>query len=304
MAIGAKLSRFELYRKLRIPIKEHIMDWDRKRYRKMNIFEAPEITNDAIETIEDLLTIDVDIKDHICHVKINQTEYEKFEEELGFQRQYDKKYSDRYRPKILEYYLAKKLLDLDTHSGDSFFQYIDAASANSPWALWLRKKYGISAYSVDLLESRAGEAYYIKGDVTDLPFIDHSIDAISMQSALETFPDRVDIDFIKDAGRVLRKGGLLLVTPLYLSTVYANCFGKRYYGHLVPDEGAQKYIRFGYSGPTTRLYDVEHLKSRLLNTAVQSGLDYTILIFDMDSLMIDCWDKYMYSHFGLLCRKI
>lgn len=303
MGIGTKLYKYELYRKLRIPVKEFLMDRDRKKYQKRNIYEAPAITDKAIKIIEDALENDIDIRDHICHVKISKSEYEKFENVLSFQHEYDKKYSNRYAPKILEYYLANRILDLGSHADDASFQYIDAASANSPWALWLRKKYGVSAYSVDLLEPKGDKEYYIKGDVTDFPFSDNSIDAISMQSALETFPGEVDINFIKDAGRILRKGGQLLVTPLYLSTVYANCFGTQYYDSLEADEGAKKYIQFGYSGPTTRLYDVNHLKSRLLETAVQAGLEYTVLIFDMNTLMVDSWDKYMYSHFGVLFRK-
>lgn len=304
MSIGSKLYKFELYRKLRIPIKEFLMDWDRKKFQKRDIYEAPAITENAINLIENELENDSAIKDHIYHVKISKLEYEKFENELGFQHQYDKKYSDRYASKILEYYLADSILDFGSHVDDPSYQYIDAASANSPWAMWLRKKYGISAYSVDLLEPNNDKEYYIKGDVTDFPFDDNSVDAISMQSALETFPEKVDVDFIKDAGRILRKGGELLITPLYLSTVYANCFGKQYYDRLEPDMGAQKYIRFGYSGPTTRLYDVDHLKSRILESGLQVGLDFNVLIFDMDTLMIDSWDKYMYTHFGLLFRKL
>lgn len=293
-----------LYRWLRIPVKEFIMMIDRMRNRRSGILEAPPITEMSIKTIEKELMSDQDINDHIVNIEIDKSEYNNLEIELGFQKHYDKKFSPRYEPKILEYLLAKNILDFESHKNDSKYLYVDAASANSPWVIWLREQYGITAYSLDLLPPpKQNSEYYIKGDVTNMPFKDSSVDAISMQSALETFPQSVDIDFIKEAGRVLRENGSLLITPLYLSTEYCNCFGKKYFAELIPDEGARKYIRLGYNGPTTRLYDVKHLKSRIWKTAQEVGLEPSLLIFDMDTLMVDRWDNYMYSHFGLLLKK-
>lgn len=293
-------KNFPLYKKIRIPVKEFVMKLDRIKNKRIGIREAPSINDEVIRMIEEELKHNPDIES-IRTIKVDREEYDEWESRLGFQEFYDKRNNPRYVSKILQYMLAFKILELE--GKDKNFKYIDAASANSPWAIWLREQYGIMTWSVDLEKPTYKKDYYLQDDITKMPFDDESIDAISMQSSLETFPGDVDIRFMKEAGRVLREGGKLLITPLYLSVEYANCFGKKYYQGSEAEKGAHKYIRLGYSGETTRLYDVEHLIERLLITGKESKLRHTILIFDTDKLLVDKWDKYIYLHFGLLFYK-
>lgn len=96
----------------------------------------------------------------------------------------------------------------------------------------------------------------------------------------------------------------MFVTPLYLSTVYCNVFGKSYFRNGEKETDSQKYIRLDYNIPFTRIYDVRHLEKRILSVARECGLNYKIVIVDgKDLALMDRMDSFIYLHFCILFCK-
>lgn len=141
----------------------------------------------------------------IERIYISSSELSNFEKNLDFCAFYKKGKWKRYDRKICEYWLAYHLTGLA--GGDNNFVYIDGAGSSSPWVKWLRENIKCQAFTVDIAEPMPEVEYYVKSDITHMPFKDGSVDAISLQSALETFPEDVDIRFINEAYRVLKSGG-------------------------------------------------------------------------------------------------
>lgn len=228
--------------------------------------------------------------------KIDELKYWNFEKQLGFDVFYRKGIWPRYERKIAEYFIAYNFLGLDRVKGKRDFVYIDGAASSSPWAKWLRDNLEIKSYAVDINKPVTNSNIYIQADITQLPFNDESVDAISLQSALETFPGNVDIEFIKECGRVLKPGGKCVIVPLYLNSEYVNAYGPSYYRKTRAEKQAIKYYRFDYNMPFTRLLDVKNLKSRICDIAEKSNMNYQL--FELEENNLNLIDKqYPYIYF-------
>lgn len=247
-------------------------------------------------------------KEQLHKFTIEKDKYKKFEKKLNFGRFYNKGIWTRYERKIVEYYIVYKQLGMEEIEETQDYIYIDGAASSSPWSAWLRKNKGIKAYSLDLLpppQDGTDKSFYIQSDITKMPFKDDSIDAISLQSALETFPGDIDINFIKECARVLKPGGKCVITPLYMNREYVNAFGVSYFKNAETESDANKYYRFDFDMPFTRLYDVKHLKKRICDTAMSNGLKFTIFeLDDGNSMLADREYPYIYLHYFIEFQKI
>jgi len=245
-------------------------------------------------------------KEQLNEYMIEKSKYRAFEKKLSFGRFYNKGVWTRYERKIAEYYIVYERLGIKRIEEPWNFIYIDGAASSSPWSAWLRENKGIKAYSLDLCPPYEGadKEFYIQGDITKMPFKDASIDAISLQSALETFPGNVDINFIKECGRVLKPGGKCIITPIYMNREYVNAFGISYFKNVPVEFDANKYYRFDFDMPFTRLYDVKHLKERICDTAVNSGFEFKIFeVHGSDILLTDIEYPYIYLHYFIELKK-
>lgn len=247
------------------------------------------------------------MKEQLNEYTIEKSKYKSFEKELNFGQFYNKDIWTRYERKIAEYYIVYERLGIEYIDGLKDFIYIDGAASSSPWSAWLRENRGIKAYSLDLLPPQEGmdKRFYIQSDITKMPFKDASIDAISLQSALETFPGDVDMNFIKECGRVLKSGGKCIITPLYMNREYVNAFGVSYFKNAGVEFDANKYYRCDFDMPFTRLYDVKHLKERICDTAVSNGLKFQIFkLKNTDIILIDNEYPYIYlNYFIEFCKN-
>lgn len=230
---------------------------------------------------EDYLQIDQELYDiiplnNIEHYLIREDEFKKFEENLGFQSYYQKKYWTRYYRKIAEYYLTYNLLKLNRNES---YIYVDGAGSSSPWTSWLAKRTGADAYIVDIADNVNHYDKYIQSDIRHTTFNNNSVDVISFQSAIETFPENIDIECLHEAYRILKPGGMMSITPVYLHKTYINCYGISYYNNGVePNDEAVRFIRTDFDMPFTRLYDVNHLKERIIDEAIKLGFNYKLFI--------------------------
>jgi len=202
-----------------------------------------------------------------CHMQFSKVVA--FEKEHRF-RENMNRHHDRYYFQVMMYYFTHKLLRLDEQRSE--FIYIDCCSGGSMWSKLIHDKYGINSWSIDLREPYYKHERFIQGDVTKLPFEDSSVDALSMQTALEVLPEDIDIKFIEEATRVLKWGGKLVISPLYMNTVYSNVFGWTHYDGTVAEDDAEKFIRVDYDEPFNRLYDAPHLMKRVIDPAIRGGV--------------------------------
>lgn len=98
-------------------------------------------------------------------------------------------------------------------------------------------------------------------------------DFIMAHCAIDNFEGTADSDLFIEAFRILKPGGKILITPLHMSAKYENLISIGSPG-LKIDDGAnvvmgENSLRFG------RLYDIEALKKRIINTGC--GLDFTVI---------------------------
>jgi hypothetical protein len=172
--------------------------------------------------------------------------------------------------KILEHFVAWSILRL----ARADISYIDVAGSTSPWALLLRQR-GMRAFCVDMRvpENYRGVDCYVECDATRLPWQDGSVDTMSLQCAYEMFLDDSDTRFVREAARVLKPGGTVLVVPLYMHTHPCYYSTPEYYARNLGDRGASKYLRTDTWGvPASRKYSPRTLVERVLQPARECGL--------------------------------
>ena len=232
--------------------------------------KVPEISFSDLEELERKLSLYVDVE------KIDwfdEADFEKFEQSLGFQEIYNKQNNKRYRRKIREYYCVERLLKFDEWEKND--TYIDVGAAESPFAKYLRENKGINAYALDLKAGRYSELpYYIQEDATRMHFKDNEVTAISLQSSFEMFLGEADMNFIEEAARVLRKGGKVIICPLYLHKQYLSTVSPNYYHVGGADKDSLECIRLDCRGnvPLGRFYSIAALNERVLKNAKLCGL--------------------------------
>lgn len=124
--------------------------------------------------------------------------------------------------KIIEYLSTIKLLNIQ--NGDCI---LDAAGgADAEYLLFLKEYVGLDVQLIgqDKYEkaSSVSSLRFISGSVDDLPLDDNSVSGISCHHSFEHFRGDIDIGFIKECLRVLCPGGKLIITPLFITNLYAE----------------------------------------------------------------------------------
>jgi len=190
---------------------------------------------------------------------INKAEYKKAQRFYGISGK-----RNVFIEKSLEHYLASKLLNL---SKDDV--YIDIANAYSPTPEIYNKLYGCKVYRQDLLFRNGIHGNTIGGDACNMPIADGFATSMALHCSFEHFEQDADIRFIKEARRVLKKGGKLCILPLYFFHKYAIQTDP-----AMLSKGSQQfeidailYCAKGFGNRHGRFYDVPHFITRIVNNA-------------------------------------
>ncbi|MFC1920725.1 class I SAM-dependent methyltransferase [Chloroflexota bacterium] len=147
---------------------------------------------------------------------IDKEDFSRWLREIRFPADYSLAYREAFTEKALEHYLAAKILELND---DDVF--IDVAASFSPWYELSEKYYKCSSYAVDLLlPPDKNDPRLIQCDATSMPFEDGSITRMALHCALEMFENEDDTNLVKEAARVLKPGGRLVISPLYMRHFY------------------------------------------------------------------------------------
>jgi len=179
--------------------------------------------------------------------------------------------------KCLEHYLAAALLGLKP--GDN---YIDVAGSASNFAEILRKR-GINAYKLDIAYPKGIHGIQIGADAGNTQLADRSIQGMSLQCAFECFEGDADIRFIQEGQRILKPGGRVVITPLYVDSIYHNITSSLCdQSQIRFDDGALKVWRDDqYKAPFSRHYSPQAFRDRILK---QINPDHTYKIIHYTNL--------------------
>lgn len=251
-------------------------------YRDKGILFASPLTIEQLDTIRNQMVAD---GLNILDAHISGDEFDKFEQELDFGKFYKKKVNKTYERKIREYWFASNLLDLNHYGEDDI--YLDVGASTSPWVLYLRERKGIKAFGIDMMEyPNNNKEYYLVQNATQMDFESGTISGISLQSAFCLFEENGDVKFLKECSRILKTGGKLVVSPLYMYSEYISAASAINYGKGFADAEQTEMIRT--DSPYIRMsryYDVKTLNSRILKYCEELGMKYTIHILPNDEVL-------------------
>lgn len=176
--------------------------------------------------------------------------------------------------KSLEHYLAAKLLELSRDD-----TYLDIASSHSPAPEIYHQLYGCKVYRQDLEYPKGIQGNMIGGSASDMPIEDGYATKMALHCSFEHFEDDQDIGFMKEANRVLRRGGRLCIVPLYFFDKYTIQTDPVVLprGGIGFEKDATLYCAKGWGERHGRFYDVQHFVSRIVRNLNELKLTvYTV----------------------------
>lgn len=263
------------------PIQETTLSYLSQIRNPENLLQRLLVVNIPLEKI------DLDVEDFICWL----SDYREVQDRYS-------RSNDVFIEKCLEHYIAYKFSELKPGQ-----VYIDIAAAGSNWTDCLLKR-GVNAYSLDLTypEGIHGNKIGANAAATGLP--DNSVDAMSLQCAFETFRGGYDKLFIKESKRILKDGGKVVISPLYLDARHFILSSKNSDLSSVPlDEGAIRVWREDeYDEAFSRHYSPEALADRIFSNL--EGLFATVMyINNLDQFRIRFPGQRIYCDFNLYISK-
>lgn len=192
------------------------------------------------------------------------------------------------REKYLEHFVSLRLTD--PKPGEVL---IDIASMNSPFAKISAAMYGLVTYRQDLMfpAGRHGDA--IGGDAAHMPVPDSFADHMVLHCSFEHFEGDSDIDFVREASRVLKPGGRLCILPLYTSSEYAIQIHPRGLRSqpLQIEPGDVVYVSDRWGPPHQRFYDARAFRRRIVSQL--DGMTLTIYrVTNLDEVGGDVYLRY------------
>jgi ubiquinone/menaquinone biosynthesis C-methylase UbiE len=173
--------------------------------------------------------------------------------------------------KPLEYLTTMTLLDIQ--DGDKILDAAGGVGAEYIKAVMAVRECQFTAYSQDSwLEGTIEDGItYIGGSIDAIPLPDESLDGISCHHSFEHFRDDLDFKFIAEAIRLLKVGGKLVITPLFITNKYAEIWNKKPIYQYDPDTATTIFdttATFAGWGPYegfARTYSIQALQQRIIN---------------------------------------
>ena len=206
---------------------------------------------------------------------------------------------DVFIEKCLEHYIAYKFSIPEPGQ-----IYIDIAAAGSNWIDCLLKR-GVNAYSLDLTYPEGINGNKIGANAAKTCLPDNYVDAMSLQCSFETFQGDNDKLFISESNRILKEGGKVVISPLYLDTRHIILSSKNTDLSTVPlDKGAIRVWREDeYDEAFSRHYSPEALVSRIFSNL--NGLSAKVIYIDnLEDFRCRFPGQRIYCDFNLYLEKL
>lgn len=200
-----------------------------------------------------------------------------------------------FHEKALEHFVSLALAAPD--AGDVV---IDVASHGGPFVDIVKEIFGSTCYQQDLEFPTGVQGEMIGGNAADMPVPDGFADVMTLHCSYDHFEDSADVGFAREAGRVLREGGRVVVVPLYLSDTFGVKMDPQLRRRdIALDPGMRRFLIPGLRVEFSRLYDPPRLKERVLDPAEQAGLTWEMIRVDGVAEAV----PHGYCHFALVLRK-
>lgn len=194
-------------------MKEENLEYLYKNYNKEFLAgENISVNNSLKDNLKIIENSNLDID----FFKFDLNEYKKYLKEVDYQTNYPNYIKTcNIEEKTFQHYLSLKLINLASSK-----TCIDIASSNSPFCRIIEKLYPTAKifrqdiqYETDLENNNK-----IGGSVDKIDLDDNFSDALTLHCSIEHFEADADINFFKEASRILRKDGIVCITPIYLVT--------------------------------------------------------------------------------------
>jgi SAM-dependent methyltransferase len=182
--------------------------------------------------------------------------------------------------KGMEFYFSAQLLEIRPEHA-----VLDAAGGRSDYLKAVQANHNTKKlYLTDHIFSGVREengVHIVGGDISSIDLPNSSIDRVACHHAFEHFQEDKDWLFIKEAFRLLKNGGVLLIIPIFIANKYVECWNVE--STELFDEKASLLVDGSASlpgadedGHFARIYDNENLLGRIIGPAQELGFDCEI----------------------------
>lgn len=225
---------------------------------------------------------------------IDRNEYIKYIVTAKYKERYSEYYKSNFYEKTLEHFLCYNFTDIK--KGDNF---IDIASEHSPVADIFQRLTDCNAYSQDIMYKPGIHDNKIGSDASDIPVSDNFFNAAVATCSIEHFENDSDIKFMKEMGRILVKGGKIVIVPLYLYPKESCQTDPVYsYKDVKFDKGHDIYCAENWGNRHSRHYSPISLYERLIKP--NKNINFKIYLIDNPQDI----DRSIYCRFILIGTKI
>ena len=144
----------------------------------------------------------------------------------------------------------------------------------------------------------------IECDAISMPFDDESISKIALHCAYEMFENDADINLIKEANRVLKPGGKMVIIPLYMAHLYHIQSSPKVNRKGIEYGKAKRVWRDDkYSVRFARWYSVDAFKERVANHEDKNKSNLKIFYFTNEKEMKQKPEDRVYVKFAACFTK-
>lgn len=210
--------------------------------------------------------------------------------------------------KVLEYLASVKL---SASIGD-ITSLCDFAGGMDPFAAWAREQRAPRAviYAVDpsLVSGTREDITLVRGDARHIGLADGSLDWITCHHAIEHFQDDMDTTAVKEFARVLRPGGIAVITPIFLVDDYAEIWNTSRSRSKSFDPRARRIIDrtspfpgWGEFEHFARVYDVMAFRERILDALSPHG---SVELFEVQYNGATCPDVRLNKGLPAFCERM
>lgn len=179
--------------------------------------------------------------------------------------------------KQLEYYLSLEFLNIQKDD-----IYVDIASCLSLFPSYVEEIIGCKTYRQDILYKDLKNPHLIASDACALPIEKGFFTKMTLHCSLEHFEFDKDTVFFKEAAKVLKKGGQMLIIPFYMGMEFVELTN--------PD--------FAPGCRFHRYYNPEAVQKRLYEH-VKDEFDFSIYVISNYQEV----DKECYCCYGLVLTR-
>ena len=231
----------------------------------------------------------------LIDLEVGRREHQQHLKRARYRELYPAYYADNLNEKSFEHLVSMRLLA--PSKADIF---VDVASEGSPLPEIMQRLHHCTAYAQDIMYPAGVNGSRIGGDACAMPVPDGFASTVALTCSLEHFEGDGDIRLFQELARILRRGGKVVVVPLYLMDHPAVQTDPVYSvsANIEFDPEATVYCAQGWGNRHGRYYSPETLLRRIFKPV---GEAFSFSVYHLcDAAQIDA---SIYARFALLGER-